>query len=159
MPSNYDELVHFIPLVSPVDTVSAAVTTAEVDTGECKWLQFYAFFGTVTTQPVVVTLEECTDTSGTGNTAMAFNYRLSAAAGTDTMGAITAATSSGVTIGVSDDDKCLIVEVDPNAVAALGGPYARLVVTPNGSTSACEVAVWALALPRNAQNVVPSMLD
>jgi hypothetical protein len=155
----FDEQNHFIPLISPVDAVAVAKTTAEVDLGEAQWAQFYAFFGTVTTATVVVTLEKCTDTSGTSNTAIAFPYRLSAAAGTDTMGAITAATSSGVTIGVGDDDKCLIVEVDPNAVAALGGPYARLVVTPNGSTSACEVAVWAMALPRNAQNVVLSMLD
>ena len=154
----YDEYVHFIPLASPVDTTTSTITTAEVDLGEAQWAQFYVFFGTITDDTVVVTIEKCTDTSGSGNTAIAFNYRYSAVTGTDTKGAITAATTAGGTVAVTDDDKCLIIDVDP-ALIASGGPYARLVVTPGGSTSACEVAVWAVVTPRYPQNVTQSLLD
>lgn len=157
MPSNYDQLWHVIPLVSPVDLTTSDSTTDEVDFGEAVRGAFYCFFGTITSDSTVVTLEKCTNTSGGSNTAIAFNYRISAAAGTDTMGAITAATSAGVTMTASDDDKILIIEVDPAALE--GYPYCRVVATTGGSTAACEYACWAMVLPRNAQNIVSSLLD
>lgn len=155
---SYDEKVHLIPLISPVDIVATDVTTDEVDVGECQWFQFVIPFGTITNDTCTVTVEKCTDTSGTSNTAIAFNYRLSAAVGTDTMGAITAATTSGVAIGASDDDKILIIDIDPAAVAS-GGPYVRAVLTTGGGMSACEVAVIGLAWPRYPQNVSMSMIN
>jgi hypothetical protein len=155
---NFDERVHFIPLISPVDTAAVTKTTDEVDAGEAQWLQFYVFFGTITDDTVVVTVEKCTTTAGAGNTPIAFSYRYSAAAGTDTMGAIAAATTAGVTVPVNADDKCLIIDINPADVAS-GGPYVRVVADPGSSASAVEIAIWAMVWPRYPQNVVQSLLD
>ena len=140
---NFSERVHIIPIVAPIDTTSSTITTAEVDAGEAQWLEFLLDFGVITGDEVVVTVEKCTDTSGSGAAAIAFNYRLSAVAGTDTMGAITAATASGVTITADDDGKILLIEVNPADLAS-GGPYARVVIDPGGSASVALVAVLAL---------------
>jgi len=155
---NYSERVHIIPLVSPVDTIAVTKTTDEVDAGETQWLQFLVFFGTITDDTVVVTVEKCTSTAGAGATAIGFHYRYSAAAGTDAMGAITVATDAGVTVPANADDKILVIDINPADVAS-GGPYVRVVADPGSSASAVEIAILALAYPRYPQNVVSSLLD
>lgn len=50
-----------------------------------------------------LTLEEAKDVSGTDGQAMAFNYRVEDTAGGDTLGASTAATSSGVATTTNDN--------------------------------------------------------
>jgi len=157
--NNLSEVKHYIPLASPVDTVAATVTTVGVDVGDCTAVDFLVFFGTITGDTVVVTVEECTTAAGAGNTAVVFDYRYTAAAGTDTLGAIATATTGGVTVTADDDDKILIISVDPAIIAAAGGPYARVIANPGAGASPCEIAILAAVTPRNAQNIPSSLVD
>jgi hypothetical protein len=139
----------YIGLSSPVDTASTTVNSDVVNAGKCAWVDFLVYFGTITGDTVVVTVEECDDVTPTNSTAIAFKYRKGAAVGTDTDGAITAATTSGVTIAATDDDKLLTIAVDPDALTD-GYPYLRVVADPGGSASAVEIAILAVVGPKYA---------
>ena len=124
-------------------------------------VEFEFNFGVVTstdsTGEVVITLvgNDVNDTSAGGNNevAFAFNYRLSAAVGTDTMGAIAAATSAGYALINTDDNKTLLAYVDP---AVVGQKYVRAVITPTAESTVCVVGANARFIPRKAQNVSPT---
>lgn len=139
----------YIGLTSPVDTTSTTVNSDVINAGKCNWVDFLIYFGTITGDTVVVTVEECDDTTPSNHTAIAFNYRKGAAVGTDTDGAITANASTGLTIADSDDDKLLTVSVDP-ATLTDGYPYLRVVADPGGSASAVEIAIIAVVEPKYA---------
>jgi len=139
----------YVGLTSPVDTTS---TTVNSDVVSCKNLvniDFLVYFGTITGDTVAVTVEECDDVTPSASTAIAFSYRKGAAVGTDTDGAVTAATTSGVTITATDDDKVLTISVDPHKLSA-GYPFLRVVADPGASASAVEVAIIAVLWPRYA---------
>jgi hypothetical protein len=139
----------YIGLTSPVDTTSSTVNSDVINAGKCAWVDFLVYLGTITGDTVVVTVEECDDTTPTNHTAIAFKYRKGAAVGTDTDGAITAATSAGVTMTASDDDKVLTISVDPDALTD-GYNYLRVVADPGGSASAVEIAIIAVVGPKYA---------
>jgi hypothetical protein len=155
---NLDELIHVVPLASPVDTAATTVNSDVIGVKEYHAIEFGVMFGTITGDTVVVTVEECDDTVPTNVTAIAFKYRLSSAVGTDSMGAITDATATGVTIAATDDDKLLLIDVDPRALTN-GRPYLRVVADPGASASAVEIAIFALLKPRYAQRSQLSAVD
>ena len=159
MKLNFAEEVHVLPLKAPSDIVATATATnyvkiANLGNGQ---LELAFDFGVVTstdsTGEVVVTIEanDVNDTSSSDNNegAIAFNYRLTAAVGTDNMGAITAATATGVAVPNTGDNKLLLCYVDP-AVAAK--KYVRGVITPTAETTVCIVGAQARFIPRFAQN-------
>jgi hypothetical protein len=93
------------------------------------------------------------------STAIAYSYSKDGAAiGTDTAGAWTAVASTGVTIAHTDDDKNLIIKVDPAALTA-DYPYLRVVADPGGSASACEIAINAIVEERYNQSTNLSLVD
>ena len=139
----------YVGLTSPVDTASTTVNSDVVSCKNLVAIDFLVYFGTITGDTVAVTVEECDDVTPTNSTAIAFKYRLGAAVGTDTDGAVTAATTSGVTITASDDDKVLTISVDPHVLTA-GYPYLRVVADPGASASAVEIALIAVLWPRYA---------
>lgn len=154
----FSESVHVVPAITPVDITTTTTYTDVFNTGETQWLQFLLQFGAVTGDTATVTVEECSDTSATGATAIAFTYRLSSATGTDSLGAVTAATSSGVTVAATDDNKVLIIDVDPATLSATK-PYVRVAIDPGGSMSAFVVGAVALAEPRYAGATNVSLVD
>lgn len=139
----------YVGLATPVDTTSTTVNSDVVNAGKCIWIDFLVSFGTITGDTVVVTVEECDDTTPSNSTAIAFKYRKGAAVGTHTDGSITAATTSGVTIAATDDDKLLTIGVDPDALSD-GYPYLRVVADPGASASAVEIDILAVAMPKYA---------
>ena len=156
--SNKLQEVHLVPGLAPVDAASTAKQSDVVGAKEGLELEFDALFGVITGDTVVVTIEECDDTTPTNTTAIAFNYQLSSAVGTDVMGAVTAATTAGVTIAAADDGKVLRCFVDPAALSA-ARPYVRAVATPGGSMTVCLVAIVALIRDRYPQEVPISAVD
>lgn len=148
----------YIGLASPVDTASTTVNSDVIGTKELVAIDFLVYFGTITGDTVAVTVEECDDITPTNSTAIAFTYRLGAAVGTDTDGSPTAATTSGVTIAATDDDKVLTISVDPAALTD-GYPYLRVVADPGASASAVEIAIMAVARPRYASETNLSLVD
>lgn len=157
-----NENVRFVPLIAPQDIVATATSSPYIRMNRVVGeLEFDVMFGTITatdsTGTVVVTVDASSD-GGTdaSPTAIAFNYRLSAAVGTDNLGDWTAATSSGYTVQHTDDNKVLLVYVDP-AVAA--NKYVRVTLTPGDSPTGTLCAVSARYIPRYAQTESPSSTD
>ena len=149
---SFNERRHIVGLADPVDTTSSTVTSDIVSLKNYHGGEFLVYFGDITGDTVVVTVDECDDVSASNSTAIAFNYRLSGATGTsDAYGAITAATSTGVTISATDDNKILAISIDASELSA-GFPCVRIVADPGGSASAVEIAILCILDPRYPQN-------
>ena len=126
------------PVLSPVDIVSAATNTTHMKvTGHHA--TFLVYFGTITGDSVVVTVEESSAASTTSAEAVPFRYRLSSAETASTWGAVTTADSGGVIVTAAQDDMILLVEVDPSDLSD-GDNYLSVLVSPEASCSAVEVA-------------------
>jgi hypothetical protein len=150
--------LHLVPGLAPIDQAATAKQSDVIGVKEGHEIEFDILFGVITGDSVVVTIEECDDTTPTNSTAIAFRYQKSSAVGTDAMGAVTAATSSGVTIAATDDNKVLRCFVDPSALSS-GYPYVRAVVTPGASMTVCLVAILAIIRDRYPQEVPISAVD
>jgi hypothetical protein len=147
-----------VAVLGPVDATTTAKLTSYINIGKIGTghLEFDILFGNLTSSDssgdITVTVEanDVNDTSSSDNNegAIAFSYQLSAAVGTDSMGAVTAATSSGVVLGFSDDNKVLCVYVDP---AVASKKYVRAVITPSADATATLVGAMARFIPRKAQ--------
>lgn len=158
----FAENVKVLPILAPADIVATATGTQYIDLKLAHHVTFAVQFGALTsdsTDTATVTVE-CS-TAGSSNATeqkLAFQYRLSAAVATDSMGAITAATTDGVAVTAESDNKVLLIDLDPSAVANVGADYryVRLVVTPNAEMGSCVVGAVAYIEPRYAGNVMPS---
>lgn len=161
----YNEDIKWLNLLAPQDIVATATASAYINLQEAAGLieisvPFGAIASTDDTGGVIVTVEA--STAGSSNASeepIGFNYRLSGAVATDLMGAITAATTSGVNVDEGDDNKTLFIYVDPAQFAALGldKNWMRVVLTPTSEvTSTIVGGVHARFRPRYAGNVIPS---
>lgn len=152
-----------LPILGPIDIVATATATGYVDLDMVNWATLLVQFGVVTstdsTGEVVVTIEA--STAGTSNATegqVVFSYRLSAAVATDNMGAITAATAAGgAVVANTDDNKLVVIDVDPAVVAATADRrWIRAVITPTAETTVCIVGVTAVLEHRFPGNAIPS---
>ena len=159
----FAEGLKVLPVITPANKTSATVESNFVYLKGVNWLTFMVHICTTTGSATsdVLTFTVVASTSGSTNTsqtALAFNYRLSAAIGTDTMGAITAATSAGYEVlQTALDNMVVIIDVDPAAVskALTGASYVHLVITPSGSAANILGAV-AICEPRFPGNDIIS---
>lgn len=160
----FAEGLHVVPVLAPIDLVANDAGTEFIDMQLYHHVTFLLQFGAMTsdsTDTATVTVEACPigTTSDSNEAAIAFNYRLSSAVGTDSMGAITAATAAGVAVTAENDNKLLIIDVDSEAVAAAvsgTGRYVRAFITTNAEMASCMVSAIAVLEPRYPQNVGPS---
>ncbi len=154
------EEVHVVPLLAPVDTAGTTIESDVIGVKEYLNIQFIVQFGVITGDEVVVTVEECDDTTPSNSTAIVFKYRKSSAVGTDSMGALTAVTvaATGATMSASDDGKAFLIDVDPAALSA-DRPYLRVVADPGGSASVVLLNMLAILRPRYAQASQVSAVD
>ena len=154
----FDQDSHIFPVIAPVDTTSTTVNTDVVDAGQSLSMTFGIQFGVITGDEVVVTVEECDDTTPTSTTAIAYDYRLTSAVGTDSVGAKTAATTAGVTIAAGDDNKMLLVYVPIRSLSA-GRSYVRCVCNPGGSASVCLISAFVALDPVYGRSTITSQVD
>jgi len=157
----FAEGLKVLPILAPQNIVATATATSYIDLDLANWATFVVQFGAATsdsTDTCTVTVEASTaGSSNATEAAIAFNYRLSSAVDTDTMGAITAATATGVAVTAADDNKVLIIDVDPAAVAATADQrFLRLVLTPNAEMASCNVGAVAYLEHRFPGNSIPS---
>lgn len=153
-----------ILVLEPKNIVATAAATNYVDLNLAHGVDFLVMFGAVTsdtsdTATVTLLANAVSDTTSSDDSeiSLAFNYRLSSALGTDSVGAITAATTDGVAVIATDDNKVLYIKCDPSAVANAGAyRFVRLLITPNAEMGACNVSALALVEPRYAGNAMPS---
>jgi len=160
MSIKFAEKVKLLPLLAPVDIAATETASAYIDLQEAQWASFLVDFGVITGDDLVVTLECSTAASSNATeAAVPFSYRLSSAVATDSMGAITAATSNGATIAVGDDDKDLLIDLDPASIPSNPGEdfrYARVVIAPASDMTVCLVGVHAVLEPRYPGNAIAS---
>lgn len=151
-----------LPILAPQDITEVATYTQYVDLKLTNWATFLVQFGNIAGADSTLTVEASTAASSNATEAnVPFRYRLSAAVAADTMGAITQATSDGVTVAAaSDDNKLYIVDVDPAALNVNPGAdfrFLRLKVTPASSAATnTVVGVTAVLTPRYPGNAIPS---
>lgn len=155
----FAEGLKVLPILAPQNIVATATATEYVDLKLANWATFAVQFGAMTsdsTDICTVTVQASTAASSNATEiSVAFNYRLSSAVATDSMGAITAATTAGVAVTAADDNKVLVIDVDP---ASLGGDYrfVRLVATPNAEMASCNLGAVAFLEHRFPGNSIPS---
>ena len=158
--NQFAEGAKFVPILAPVDAVATAKATNYVDLSESHWATFVVKFGVITTGTATITVEASTaGSSNATEAAIPFKYRLSGAVGTDTLGAITAATSNGATVATDADAKMYIIDVDPAALPANPGAdykWLRVVVSPTTDMAACLVSANAILQPRYPGNALYS---
>lgn len=158
----YAEGLKILPILGPVDAVATDKSTEYVDLKNMNWATFLCQFGSITTDvtdTITVTVEASTaQTSNAGEAAIAFKYRLSSAVATDSMGAITDATATGAVITGTDDNKLLIIDVDPAAVAFAEDTdrWLRVVLTTSSGVGASLMSVIFVGEPRYPGNSIPS---
>lgn len=163
MASKFGELENVIPLIAPQDITTTATASPYVDLKTAHSMSFVLLFGNIAAasadQAITVTVECVTGAASASNeTAIAFSYRKSTAVGANSLGSKTAATSSGVSVATTDDNKILLIDVDPAVVAAAlaDARYVRVVITPDAGASATLVAALAVIKPRYVQNAMVS---
>jgi hypothetical protein len=141
-----------VPLLVPQDIAGTATATAYLDLKSAHDAMIFVFVGGITTASSdqtagpTVTIEVATAAASASNEVnYEFQYRLSAAIGTGTWGAVSSATA-GVDLTVTGDGKILGIRVDPSGVQAAltDGRYVRAVITPGTGGATCLVAAWAV---------------
>ena len=158
----FAEGLKVLPVLAPQDIAATGTNTSYVDLDLLNWATWVVQFGNMTsdsTDTVTVTVEVSSDGASSGDVTIAYTYRLSSAVDTDSMGAITAATSDGAAIvNATLDNKLVVIDVDPAAMVSSGTPYdwrwARLVLTPLGPIT--NVGVVFYGEPRYPGNSIPS---
>lgn len=141
----YDNIV---PVLSPADITSNDTYTAYVDLKGVNRAAFFLAVGNIHSGTAgdteTITVEAATDPAG-AEAAIAFKYRLSGAAGTNTWTAITSATTSGFTYAIADDGKNAWIEIDPDALAASDYRYVRVKIAPTSASQMANFVVGAYA--------------
>ena len=151
----YDNI---IPLVAPYDSTTNTVTSPYMDLRNAQNASFLIFFGAITsttaTDEIVVTIECASSDNAATEVAIEFRYRLSAAVGANTWGAVTTCASTGWGMGADDSDSmALWIDVDPDVLAANDFRYARVLLTPSPASQmeACLVSVVGVIEARYKQ--------
>ena len=98
---NIAEMGHVVNIIAPVD-INAAAPSSDVFSMEGYGHVDIIIQLGVTGAATTVTVKECDDFTPSNATAIAFSYYAEATAGGDTLGARTAATTSGFACGTGD---------------------------------------------------------
>jgi len=146
----YGQDLHIVGVKNYSDIVSTATNTTHIKVTGHR-VTFLIPFVTITGDSVAVTVEESTSAATTGAEAIPFTYRLSSTvAGADTWGAVTTADSTGVDVTATDDDKILLIDIDP-ADMSEDCNYLSVLLSPGASASAVGVSAFALVDTRYKQ--------
>lgn len=148
---------HAVPVLGPTSVTAAATSSAFVNLKNYEWVDFHINIGVLTGDDITVTVEEATanSTSGITDVAIPFVYRGPQVVGTDSMGAVTTASSAGCTIADSDSGTHWVISVDPNTVDD-GYNYVRVTLSEGSSSSAAVKQVLAVLKPRYAKASPPT---
>lgn len=145
------------PLIAPQDITTSATASAWVNVTKQLECTFLVYFGNIAAtsadQSVIVTVEAATAAASSTEVAVAFRYRLTGIETGNTIGANTAATTSGVAVTTSDDKKILLIGVDLAGLdsALADASHLRVVITPDGGATATLVAALVITKPRYPQ--------
>ena len=144
---NVAQDIHIVPITLPASK-QATFVAPHINMKQYEKVEFIVNMGAIEGDAMVITLTQSAVTAGSTSTAIAARYRLTAAAGTDTMGAVTALTTSGfTTINGTHENMVLIIDVDSSDLTTADKPYVGLTVTDN-ATADVVMGIVALCWPK-----------
>jgi hypothetical protein len=146
---------HIVNALPPLDIDAAAQTTDALSMAEYSHVSFIIQLG-VTGAAATVTVKESTDNSGSGATAIAFDYYAEETAAGDTLSARTTATSSGFATS-TNDSVMYCIEINAEDLSD-GSEWITVHLTdPGAATFGSVVAV--LSGSRYAEVSSPTVLS
>jgi hypothetical protein len=123
--SRLSEMLQFVPMITPEAYGGSGVDSDAIDMSRFSSVSFIFQFGDVTSDSTLILYPGTTAAlaAAKGSTALAFNYRLSAAAALttlgDTYGDAVAVAYTGLTlVAATFDDHTMIVEIDCDTLAS-----------------------------------------
>jgi hypothetical protein len=129
---NLAEKIHIVPLKTETQITSTTVMP-HINMKLYDKVEFIYHMTAVAANDFTMTVTQSAATAGSTSTAIAARYRLTAAAGTDTMGDVTALASTGLAITTSHSTLTLIVDVESQDLTTDSKPYVGLTFTDGGS--------------------------
>ena len=154
---NVAQDIHIVPIYATTDA-SASVDFPHINMKLYEKVEFLLYIGNITGDTMTITATQSAVTAGTTETAMAARYRLTAAAGTDTMGATTTLATTGLAlVNGTHDLLTMIVDIDSSDLTTESLPYAGLKATMSSSGQAV-FTVFALCWPKYPKETNASAL-
>ena len=129
---NVAQDIHIVPLATEAQITSTTVEP-HINMKLYEKVEFIYHMTAVAHDDFTLTVTQSAATAGSSSTAIAARYRLTAAAGTDTMGDTTALASTGLAITTAMSTLTLIVDVDSSDMTTESKPYVGLTFTDGGS--------------------------
>ena len=153
----YAQDYHLLPVMAISTVTATATSSAFVNMAANLWVDFHVMFGTITTDDMVITVEECTanSTAAATEVAIPFVYRKCVAVASDTIGALTTADSGGLTVSADEGGISFVISLDPASLDE-GYNYVRVTLSESSATTVQVKAVNAILYPRYMQAVPPS---
>ncbi len=158
---SFAEKIQIRPLRAPAVS-TAAFNSQFVAMKNVQWLSFLVQWGAMAGAATSTYAFRPVAATGTATAAtdvnLPFKYRLAAAIGTDSWGAVTTvAAGTAVSVTEAQANRALLIELDPQAIPGLHADaqrvYLECVPTGDGATDAnYAMSVVALASPRYPQN-------
>ena len=129
---NVAQDIHIVPLATEAQITSTTVEP-HINMKLYEKVEFIYHMTAVAADNFTLTVTQSAATAGSTSTAIAARYRLTAAAGTDTMGDTTTLASTGLAITTSHSTLTLIVDVDSSDLTTESKPYVGLTLTDSAS--------------------------
>ncbi len=129
---NLAQDIHIVPLATEAQITSTTVEP-HINMKLYEKVEFIYHMTAVAADDFTMTVTQSAVTAGSTSTAIAARYRLTAAAGTDTMGDTTTLASTGLAITTAHSTLTLIVDVDSSDMTTESKPYVGLTFTDGGS--------------------------
>jgi hypothetical protein len=145
---NVAQDIHIVPIRATTQDTSSFVAP-HVNMKLYDKVEFIVYFGAIATDGFTMTVTQSAATTGSTSTAIAARYRLTAAAGTDTMGDVTELTTSGIDLVETGtyDLMTLIVDIDSSDLTTASKPYVGLTFVDPGSADQISTII-ALCWPK-----------
>lgn len=150
MAKNMAEEIHIVPVYFAANPATGVVADF-INMGKFHKVEFIISFGTMGTESYTVKMQASAAQAGGAATDLAFQYRKTAAMGTDTMGAVTdvAAESTFTATYTTDSTMLFIVDIQSDELTA-AKPYVGVYLT-RGASATAQVQITALCWPRYPQ--------
>ncbi|MDD5510900.1 MAG: hypothetical protein PHI12_08820 [Dehalococcoidales bacterium] len=154
---NIAQNIHIVPIRATTDD-SATFAAPHINMKLYEKVEFLVYVGNITGDTMTMTATQSAVTAGSTSTAIAARYRITAAAGTDTMGATTALATTGLALTNGTHDLLtIIVDIDSQDMTTESKPYAGLTFTKSSSGQA-TTTIFALCWPKYPQETNASAL-
>jgi hypothetical protein len=146
---NLAQEIHIVPIATEAQITSTTVEP-HINMKLYEKVEFIYHMTAVAHDDFTLTVTQSAATAGSTSTAIAARYRLTAAAGTDTMGDVTTLASTGLAITTAHSTLTLIIDVDSSDLTTDSKPYVGLTFTDSASGDITGTLI-ALCWPKYPQ--------